>query len=149
MNVEITDSYPSISDDDILALEQDLDIKLPTEYKEFLKCHNGGSPSLQDYKLDGELFDDIGWFFGIRDYPSGLDIKTENEEVEDRLLKHYLAIGGSYGGNLICISSKKSDYGSIYRWDHETANYDGHPWEDNMTKISKNLKEFLSYLYAE
>ena len=147
--MEVSKSYKPITEADILSLEKDFNIILPVEYKNFLMENNGGEPQSHDYQVNGEYFDDIGWFFGIREYPATHDLKTENIESQNAIPPHYFCIGVSYGGNLICLSLKEEEFGSIYRWDHETANYDGEPWEDNMTKICDSIGQFIEMLYRE
>jgi hypothetical protein len=45
-----------------------------------------------------------------------------------------------------CISLKEPTEGALFHWDHEQANYDGEPWEYNMTKLSPSLTVFLEEL---
>lgn len=42
--VTIHESNPPITDADIQALEQQLNIKFPDDYRRFLLAHNGGRP---------------------------------------------------------------------------------------------------------
>lgn len=149
MKIEILDSFESVSEAQLVEFEKDFRCVLPNEYRTFLEQNNGGMPSLHDFKVNGEYFCDIGWFFGVRGYLATHDIKTENIEARELMPDSYLAIGVSYGGNLICLCIDNTDYGAVYCWDHELANYDGPASDDCMLKISDTFGEFLCSLYTE
>jgi hypothetical protein len=147
--MQLTDSYRATNQEELSQIESYFNINLPIAYKEFLLKNNGGSPTLHDYKIGGEYFDDVGWFFCIRNSETTHDLKTENVEMENRIPNHYFCIAISFGGNIICLSLKEKEYGFVYRWDHEIENYDGNPWEDNMLAVAASLPDFLDMLYSE
>ncbi len=147
--MQLTDSYRATNQQELSQIESYFNIELPIAYREFLLQNNGGSPTFHDYKIGGEYFDDVGWFFGIRNSEMTHDLKTENIEMKNRIPQHYFCIGISFGGNIICLSLKEKEYGFVYRWDHEIENYDGNPWEDNMLAIANSLPDFLNMLYSE
>ena len=147
--MKITESYPKISVEDIEQVELACEVKLPREYREFILKHNGGGPEHHDYKLSGEYAGDFSHFYGIREYPASSDLRTMLEEYRELIPSGYFPIGESYGGDVLCVCLEQSELGSIYMWDHETANYDGEPWLENMSKLAPDLNDFLAMLYTE
>ena len=145
----ITGSYTPLNEADIKNIEAKLDLSLPLEYQEFLLKNNGGKPSPDAVKYEGEYFDFVSCFYGARFNTYSDDIFRNREEYKEYILPHYLAIGDSPGGDIYCLSLKEQDYGAVYYWDHELANYDGEPWEENMVKLANSLTEFLAGLYSE
>ncbi|MDT4329063.1 SMI1/KNR4 family protein [Methylomonas sp. MED-D] len=149
METEIIESAVPLSESDIERIEERIGIKLPSELKMFLLKSNGGKPKPDTVCFEGEYFDSVAFFYGeeFRSYVSDLILSTEN--YRDLIPGHYLPFGESPGGNVYCLSLKDEDYGAVYYWDHEMANYDGEPWEENMTKLSNALSEFIDGLHEE
>ncbi len=147
--MEIIESYTPLNDKDIERIEKRLKVKLPNEYREFLLKSNGGKPVPDTVKHDGEYFDYVSYFYGARFNTYADDLFRNVEEYSEYILPHYLPIADSPGGDVYCLSLKPEDYGSIYYWDHEMANYDGDPWEENMVKLAGSLNVFLAGLYEQ
>ncbi len=109
---------------EIEKIEQLVDLKFPTEYKNHLLQFNGGqcSPNVFSFSENGEITDScVDWFLAI--YNGQYDNLTKYIYTykidEKRLPKQIVPIAHDPGGNLICISCGKKDYGCIYFWDHE------------------------------
>ena len=132
---------------EIPLIEKRLGFKLPSQYREFLLKNNGGTPRPDTVPYEGEYFDYVALFYAIRNNAYSNDLFRNIEEYKKYILSHYLPIAESPGGDVYCISLKSEDYGSIYYWDHEEANYDGDPWEENMIKLANSLTDFLESLY--
>ena len=147
--MEIIESYTPLNESDIEQIESKLGFALPGEYRVFLLKNNGGRPIPDGVKHEGEYFDFVSCFFGVRFNTYADDLFRNIEEYSEYVLSHYLPIGDSPGGDLYCLSLKDGDFGSVYHWDHELANYDGDPWEENMTKLAGSLNEFLGNLYEQ
>ena len=145
--IEVKDSYSSISKDDIGRLESDLSIKISDQYSAFLLQHNGGRIVPDGVKVDGEHFDFVGHLYAIRNELAYDDLLTKIDELKGMILGHYLPFGESPGGDVFCLSLSSEEFGAVYHWDHEEANYDGDPWEYNMTKVASSFNDFLEGLY--
>jgi len=144
--MEFIDSQKSISEEDLLSVEEKIGFELPSEYKSFLLKHNGGSPALDGVRHNNEHFDYVGYFYAVRDEMYHDDLVRQIKEHEGMVPANYLPIGESPGGDVFCISLKGESKGAVFHWDHEEANYDGEPWEYNMTKLSPSLNQFLKDL---
>ena len=147
--MEIVDSYTPLNESDIGRIEERLELTLPKEYREFLLKNNGGKPIPDTVKYEGEYFDYVSFFYAARFNTYGDDLFRNVEEYNEYILPHYLLFGESPGGDVYCLSLKAEDLGAVYYWDHEMANYDGEPWEENMIKLAPSLNEFLAGLYSE
>lgn len=97
-------------------------------------------------QYDNEYFDTVGHFYAVLNECEYDDLVRQIREYEGKISKDYLPIAESPGGNVFCISLKSEEYGYVYHWDHETANYDGEPWDYNMTCLSTSFEEFLNNL---
>ncbi len=146
---EFIGTQKPLTDGELDVVESRLGFSLPYDYREFLKSVNGGKPILDTVELNGEYFDYVGELFSVRNNMYSNDIFRNIEEYRGYLLEHYLPIGNSPGGDIYCISTKQEEFGAVYYWDHEEANYDGEPWEDNMIKLSSSFSEFVDNLYSE
>ena len=144
--MEVLDSRRSINLHDLTKVEDEIGYKLPCEYKTFLLRHNGGRPVLDGVKHKNEHFDYVGYFYAILDDTYHDDLLRQIKEHKGMIPQGYLPFGESPGGDVFCLSLREYELGSIYHWDHEEANYDGEPWEYNMTKLSASLNQFISEL---
>ncbi len=146
--MEFVESYKIIGEGDLISVEAKVGYKLPVEYRAFLLKHNGGRPVLDGVRHKGEHFDYVGFFYAIRGEMYHDDLMNKVKEHKDMIPCDYLPIGESPGGDVFCISLKEQTMGAVFHWDHEEANYEGDPWEYNMTKLSGTLGEFLEGLCA-
>jgi len=144
--MEILESHNPIKMDELQAVEERIGFALPSEYKEFLLNHNGGRPVLDGVRHEGHHFDFVGYFYAIRGEMYHDDFVRQLGEHNGMIPEGYLPFGESPGGDVFCISMKEPAVGAVYHWDHEEANYDGEPWEYNMTKLSTSLTQFLKEL---
>lgn len=144
--MEFVESCNAIGQKDLLEVEEKIGCQLPDEYKSFLLKHNGGRPVIDGVRHNNEHFDYVGYFYAIRGEMYHDDLSRQVGEYKDMIPEGYLPIGESPGGDVFCISLKASTKGSIFHWDHEEANYDGDPWEYNMTNLAPSLNDFLAGL---
>ncbi len=146
---EIVDSQLPLTVKEVEDVELKLGYELPSEYRIFLQKTNGGIPKPDAVKHEGEYWDYVAYFYAVRNGLYADDLFRNLEEYREMVPSHYLPIGESPGGNLYCLSLKNKDFGAVYFWDHDEANYDGEPWEENMTLLAKSLSEFTEGLYVE
>jgi len=147
--MKIVESYKRLSGSDIARIEEKLKVKLPEEYREFLLKYNGGKPIPDAVRHEGEYLDFVAFFYAARFNIYADDLLRNVEEYSEYILDHYLPFAESPGGDVYCLSLKPDEHGSVYYWDHEMANYDGEPWEENMIKLARSFDEFLAGLYTE
>ena len=120
--------------------------KLPPDYRRFLLAINGGRPVkrrfgfLENAKKTESVVD---WFFGdCADPDYGL---IANLDVyEDRIPKSFLPIATDPFGNLILISLRAKDNGTIHFWDHEREDPDDS--SKNVQQLAKNFDDFVATL---
>ena len=131
----------SISNEDILELENFIGLKFPQSYREHILRYNGGrcKPNVYSFNENGESTEsDLNVFLSLpnelKEYV--LDYKINNTRIPES----FLPIAEDSGGNLICISCEGKDRGKIFFWDHEREG------EDNIYFIADSFDEFLNGL---
>lgn len=145
--LEVKNSYKTIGIDEIAQAQQALSIIFPEQYAEFLLKHNGGTLFPDGVMVDGKHFDFVAYLYSIKNKLAVDDLATKCNELKNMVLEHYLPFGESPGGDVFCFSLLNHEFGAVYHWDHEEANYDGEPWEYNMTKIADSFNIFIEQLY--
>ncbi len=141
--MELSNSGARLSDEDIARFEADFDLSLPPEYRELLLWRNGGNPEPGWYSLNDEYEDEISQFFIVGASNLRSDLAENVASYRDWILPAYLPIAICGGGDLLCLSLREAEIGSVYHWNHELANRAGEPYEDNMTKLANSLSDFL------
>ncbi|WP_241640820.1 SMI1/KNR4 family protein [Rosenbergiella epipactidis] len=142
---QIIDSKGVVSEQELTNLENQLGIKLPIGYREFLKKHNGGYPQPDgfDFADDGSSVDRL---FEVSDSKNE-SITAYFNTYKNRIPKNYFPVAKDPGGNLILIEINGAG-SEIYYWDHENEVEDGDvPGMDNMYLIAYNFDEFINNLY--
>ena len=151
----LINSADKINAEDIAAFENEVGIKFPEEYKQFILKENGGKPE-EDWLYD--FFDEVTEAENtsvIREFFSlFLDdtVKIGNLKkiyktmtYEEMIPDGMLPIADDPGGNVIGISLNKDDYGYVYFINHEYDDLDtGYLVK---SKIAESLNEFLDALY--
>jgi hypothetical protein len=147
MTTEIKDSVGSIETSTIDKLEKNLGIRLPSQYREFLKKYNGGYPIPDGFflkdKSDGSSIDR---FLGI-DVGEHSNLEKYLVIYKGRIPKNLFPIAHDPGGNLIVIGLSGDTSDKIYFWDHEQESDDYEPEMSNIHLIADSFEEFLGGLY--
>jgi len=141
--MELENSAGSLSVEDIARVESRFDIDFPADYRDFLLRNNGGKPRPSWYPVNDEYEDEISYFLSINAPDRHSDLATQIENYRDWILPTYLPYAVCCGGDVLCISLKDDDPGSVYHWNHGLANHAGEPFEDNMTRLADSLSDFL------
>ncbi|AQY49783.1 hypothetical protein PWEIH_02222 [Listeria weihenstephanensis FSL R9-0317] len=143
--VKITSKNEKLSLDRLEVFEKEHDIRFSTEYRKFLLNYNGGYPDKSTFKIkgeDGEYESILNVLYGIGEMYDNLE---KNFDIFDELVDvGFVPIADDPGGNQICISINKENYGAIYFWEHELGNEDE---LENLFYIAANFDEFLTNLY--
>jgi len=151
MNVEISDSGTSITENEINEFEKTYDVSIPPEYFTFLLENNGGRPKPSDFLIPGKEGEESEWVSIARFLGIGVS-QTNSLEYVLRVFKYRLPsdifpIARDPGGNLICISTNPHNLGKILFWDHEfESDSDEEPTYNNVYYIADSFDEFLSAL---
>src|SRR6478736_6542647 len=105
----------------LAALEKRIRGILPDEYRQFLLSCNGGKPTHRAFRFIERGRESIGalrYLYG--DCKERLySIQDKIEVYSGRIPEYFLPIGCDSFGNLILLSLRKEDHGSVYFWDHE------------------------------
>ena len=134
-----------LNEEKLQMFENELKVKLPVDYKEFMLAHNGGMPeddlmfNYHNSVNNKESRSLIQMFYII--------YEEENYEIynlknicftlwnDKALTKDYLAIAEDPAGNYVCISLNAETYGNIYFCNHEYE--EGFLW--NTVSLESNM----------
>jgi hypothetical protein len=101
------------------ALEQELCVRLPEDYKRFLKTTNGGIPEPNVFTVPdrGEAMGD--YLYGIRDKRTNCDLEREQKQAaqHEPLPAGFVVIGHDPGSSLLLMVTTGRQAGRIYFWD--------------------------------
>jgi hypothetical protein len=148
MNYTILGSAPSVSQEVIDQLAEDLKVTFPEEYTRFLLVSNGGRPRPKCFLIktpEGNRVGQVLDFFGVNDPVESCDLRWNREVFIDRMPFSIFPIGCEDGGNVICIGVDASNLGRIYYWDHEVEG--DQPSFDNVYNVNDSFSEFMLSLY--
>ena len=147
--ITISDSQPPIQHHDITAIEQQLGIQLPSDYRTFLLAHNGGHPEPNTFPIQSFYADQYGlleWFVCISPNDPN-DLAHMMSTFHDRIPSNVLTIARDPGGNLLCMALTGANLGTVYYWDHEEESpEDTLPTYDNMYFVAPNFTALLQSL---
>ena len=138
-----------VSDDAIAMLENVLGSKFPKQYREFLRCNNGGHPEPDCFNFaDGRPGSAVRGFLKLNSSEIHDDFVWNWKTFKTRIPGDFVPIAFDAGGNLVCVAITGPHYGHVYFWDHEFESDDGEPVTmNNMALIANSFGEFLSGLY--
>lgn len=148
MTFEMLDVGPQLTTARLVALERQLGVVLPENYKLFLLNHNGGRPKPNFFLIHGferNPFGSIHYFFGIDDDVKSSDVGWNYKTYYGRMPRELLPIAGDGSGNVICLSIKGANKEFIYYWDHDAET--SAPTYDNLYLISDSFDNFLSGIH--
>lgn len=70
-----------------------------------------------------------------------LDLERRWHEYADRLPENLMPVADAEGGNLVCVSLRDQDRGTVWFWDHEISSSD-----DNVQWLSIDIGSFIDDL---
>lgn len=153
IDIIVSESGPPITIQDITELENELALRLPNDYVQFLLQHNGGRPQLPYFSLANNPVDTHGildTFYRVQKKHLD-DVRDVADAFRDRMPPYLLPIATDPGGNQICLSIAGETAYSVYFWDHEDETpdtEDGSVYVDNLYLIAHSFTELIESLQA-
>ncbi|MFJ5547738.1 SMI1/KNR4 family protein [Streptomyces sp. NPDC093225] len=119
VHLDLPKSVVSVSEQQVLGVEEDLGYRLPEAYRTFLKAAGGCAPV--GVGLDPELGLLVDQpFFTVREEAAVNDLVYVNKCLRDHLTKDYLGVGFAQGG-LIAVKVRGSETGSVWFCPYDDA----------------------------
>ncbi|MEC1750136.1 SMI1/KNR4 family protein [Bacillus mojavensis] len=138
-------TFQEATNSQIKEVEVKLKIKFPTDYKEFIKDHNGCSPIDKKVVLFQDSRESINNLLSIGDPTRPIDLLSTIDNVKDRLVDKIIPFATDAGGNLFCFDYRMSPQEPvIVFWDHEIAYEDK---ESSISYVCDSFTELINKLY--
>ncbi len=130
----------------VVAVEKVLSVKLPADYKKFLRTTNGGVPKPDCFNVPDRGDALCGILYGIHDERDPADLEWEQEQASqwDPLPPGLVAIGHDPGGNTFLLATSGKQAGTVFFWDRNGLwiREDGH----NTFPVAKSFTAFIAGL---
>lgn len=149
MFIHMEHQGPATSLEEIADFESKIELVLPDEYKAFLLKYNGGQPTPDSYAMWGKdtISEVVHFFYGFRMKYECFNLIDNICCYDERMPFELIPIACDPFDNQICISTKPSEYGWIWFWDHEGEVLTGEePDYRNCTKVAESINELLEKL---
>jgi hypothetical protein len=143
-----SEGFGPVSAQKIAAFERRFGIKLPADYKQFLRTTNGGIPDPNCFNVPdrGEALAD--YLYGVREERTYCDLEWEQRQAShwDPLPPGFVAIGHDPGGSTLLLATLGEDAGRVFFWDRSGlwVREDGHntfPLAASFTAFIESLRE--------
>lgn len=118
-----------LSEEEVREVEQDLEVSLPGDYREFVVNHDGLRPQLNIFRVSGANESGVNEFIPLRRIPKEC---TFIENLGDGRIP----IAWAEGGNYVCLDI--STVGGVFFWDHEEPERD--------MKLADSFSRFIELL---
>jgi cell wall assembly regulator SMI1 len=151
----IESTASKITENELLALEKQLNAKLPLTYRAFLLKTNGGEPRERGVDFAAPKLrttgDTIGRFSEVSDNPT-YGIAALKRTFGSNVPEGFVCIADSPGGNHFFISLRPKSYGQIFYKDHDFEDFTKfdevtNQLPESIVKIADSFDEFLAGLY--
>ncbi|WP_409509011.1 SMI1/KNR4 family protein [Bacillus spizizenii] len=134
-------TFQEATNNQIEYVEEKLKIKFPTDYREFIKDHNGCSPIDKKVVLFHNSRETINNLLSIGDPTRPIDLLSTIDNVKDRLVDKIIPFATDAGGNLFCFDYRTSSQQPvIVFWEHEID------YEDKESSISYVCDSFTELM---
>jgi len=145
---------PIPSDKRIEAFERYCRVRLPIEYKEFLKKYNGAVPKTNVFDYNGREYlierllclleepesdDTYGWY-DMEVVLSQIDTRLTDDE--NLIGANVIPIAALFAGDFVCLDFRNSETPSVVVWFHEESD----ELSPVTTKVAEDFTEFLNML---
>lgn len=133
--------------------EESWRVKLPGDYRQFLRRYNGCIPKRQVFSCGNREYVLERFLCLLADYEQEVsiyDINVVESQVGERLTPNpdqagmdVLPIAALFSGDLLCLDYRQSqEQPSIAIWYHETS----YEFEPDLKQVAENFTEFLHLL---
>jgi SMI1 / KNR4 family (SUKH-1) len=111
--------FAPVTEQRIAACENGLGVRLPADYKHFLRTVNGGVPTPNCFSVPDRGDALVDFLYGIGQERTAADLEFEQEQATlfDPLPPGVLAIGHDPGGNTLLLATLGGDGGRVFYWD--------------------------------
>ncbi|MDP4525184.1 SMI1/KNR4 family protein [Bacillus halotolerans] len=138
-------TFQEATNSQIKEVEEKLKIKFPTDYKEFIKDHNGCSPIDKKVVLFQDSRESINNLLSIGDPTRPIDFLSTIDNVKVRLVDKIIPFATDAGGNLFCFNYRMSSQEPVIVFgDHEIAYEDK---ESSISYVCDSFTELINKLY--
>ena len=139
----IEDSGVPLSDIDLARVETRLRIRLPTQYKTFLRQHNGGRPVPDCFPCGPSNDSSLSWFFEINDPSDSNDLCVNVEEAREGsyMPPEFIPIAIDAFSNLVCIIVEGVGVGEVYFLEHHLTE------PSSLTKLADDFDSFCASFF--
>jgi hypothetical protein len=154
MGTQILDELGPLAEAELNAAEQALGVRLPADYRRFMRSHNGGRPDPDSFDIHWRPEQApsaaagrralLSWFFSIYEQREENLLVANQVDFRGRLPAGTLAIGRDPGGNLLLLRTAGPRSGELLYWLRETAVEEGlTPTEDNVGFVADSFDDFI------
>ena len=138
-----------LQDADLDAFEQRVGVRLPIEYRSFLKMHNGGrvEPSTLCMEAGAYSTGHIQYFLSIGP-PMNVEPKWEmfKDPARARMPPEHIPIAKCEGGDYLTLVVDGPKRGQIFYWNHEEEADEAYTY-DNLYFVAASLDDLLAGLH--
>jgi hypothetical protein len=133
-----------VTDSDINDYESKLGIKLPEEYRVFLRDVRGGFPSRDWVPFEGDG-DSISHIFGLKSAVRWKSIDYGIDAFGAPSATGYVPVAICNGGNYFLLKIKAPDQGAVFFWDHDKEGFEP-PTFEFLTRVAARFDQFIAKL---
>lgn len=156
MAVTITDNEGPLAPSKLEAVEKQLGVRFPGDYKTYMLQYNGGRTEPDGFSItwseDQEAGEDwktsvLSWLFFVLDDPDeDENLLTMNcETFSGRIPPDTIAIGCDAGGNLLLLALEGPYKGMVLFWVKDCEASDGaRPGYENIGVVADSFEDFLA-----
>lgn len=125
--------------------ERTTQLTIPREYREFLRCQNGGVPVKRNFRFGRKPYQDsiLRHFLGVG-VKGAFDVSYFIDVYHGRIPERTFPIASDEFDNLILVSQQRGSTNHVLFWDHEKESS-----RKTVTLIAENLKSFLATLKSD
>lgn len=145
LTLEFTDEGAPLQDADLDAFESQVGVRLPAEYRAFLKSHNGGRVEPRTLRMRPSS--QIQYFVTIGP-PIDAVYYWDMFKNTKRMPPEHIPIARCDGGDLLTMVTEGPTRGQIFYWDHEEEGDETYTY-DNLYLVAASLDDLLAGLFDD
>ncbi len=148
MSFDISDVGPLLTEGQIARLEQQLDVKLPDDYRSFLLSTNGGKPQRNNFPIPLHKTLTVGrlvQLFGIGRPAKESNIDWNYKNLIGQLPNYHFPIAITPEDDMVTLSLGRLDMGRVYYWVRAEYNVTG---DNEAYFLAGTFDKFVETLYA-